>query len=117
MGSYIGIELHPCFYIIRMFLMYLLIRIHPSISLVTKHYLKLPSSKTDAFYCLYMSTIPVQCTCSVANQVQACDMHHACITCVHWQSWADVNCIQQCMCTPILHAVNVQTHEFTGTHV
>ena len=69
--------------------------------------------KTDAFHCLYIDTVPVHYTCSVANQVQARKMHHSCVMYVHWQSCAYQNCVRQCMCTPffeVLHAVNVQTH-------
>ena len=64
-----------------------------------------------AFHCLYVSTVLVHHMCSVANQVQACDMYHLCVTCVHWQLCARKNCVQQCVCLPIfkvLHTVNVQ---------
>ena len=37
--------------------------------------------KTAAFHCLYSC---YACSYSVANQVQACDMHLSCVVCVHW---------------------------------
>ena len=40
--------------------------------------------QTYTFHSIYVSTVPVH-KCSVANQVQACDMHHSCVVCVHWQ--------------------------------
>ena len=41
----------------------------------------LTSCKTNAFHCLYVATVPVYHIHSVTNQVQACDVHHSCITC------------------------------------
>ena len=54
--------------------MYLLIRIRLSISSVAEYCQKLLSCKTDAFHCLYGSTVPVYHKCSATNQVQACDV-------------------------------------------
>ena len=41
--------------------------------------------QNHALYYLYVSTVPVLHTCSVENQVQACDVHHSCVTYVYWQ--------------------------------
>ena len=66
--------------------------------MVLQHIKKLTSCKTDAFHSLYITAVPVHLTCSVLNQVQACDMYHlcfACVVCVHWQACAWQNCMLQ----------------------
>ena len=65
---------------------YISIRMRLSILSVVKYYQKQLSCKTNAFHCLYVSSVPVQHKSSVANQMQACDMHYSYVTCVHWQS-------------------------------
>ena len=70
--------------------MYLLIITRQCFLSLTKYVLlqhnlkKLPGCKTNAFHCLYIFTVPVYHTSSVANQVQVNDMYCSCVAHVHW---------------------------------
>ena len=55
-------------------------------------------------------------TCSVANKVQACDVHLSCAARVCYTACAWQNRVQQCMCMQVfevLHALNAQAHVCT----
>ena len=84
MNGYVGIRLHPFFYITPIYFVIRKI---------------LPSYKTDAFHCRY---IHIYCTCiphtHCAVWQTKCKLH-SCVTCAHWQSWASQNYVQQCVST------------------
>ena len=119
MGSYVGIRLYPCIYIILCF--YVFINKDMPICFISGEILLEAVQLQHWWISLSIhSTVPVHHMCSVANQVRTHDVNHWCVMYVHWQSCTCHNCIQQCMCTPIfqvLHMVNMQTRACTDTHM
>ena len=70
--------------------------------------------------CISLPTATVLVVTNVANQVQARDMHLLCVACVCYPTRARQNRVQQCVHMPVfevLHALNVQAHACTCTHV
>ena len=112
MGSYIGIQLDPCFYIVWTF--YVFTNKDMAIYFISsKILLEAARLQTNAFHCLYVSSISVYHMYSLANQVRACDVHHLCVACVHRQSCGCQNCMLQCLCMPLFLSFTYSKHADT----
>ena len=100
----------------------LIITIHPYILCIEKYYYnitikKLTSCKINVFHCLYVATVPVHHTCTVANQVWACDTQYSLVVCVSYLCPMCHMCSLAGMHTPKLHAtVHVHAKFLNFTH-
>ena len=76
--------------------------------ILLQHIKKVISCKADAFYCLYIATVPVRHMCTIANQAWAYDMHLSCVVCTHWYKYA---------CQKLHASVHVHTKSLSFTHI
>ena len=83
-------------------------------------YSRVLSTQKDSLMSIYHSYRLLLDTCSVANQVQACDVDLSCVACVCYPTCVRQNHVQQCVHMPVfevLHVLNVQAHACTCTCV
>ena len=55
--------------------------------------------------------------CSVANQVQACDVHLSCVTCIRYSTCIHQNCMQQCAHRPVFLSFACVKHASTRVYL